>query len=85
MLFICYHGVTRLVVTFVCLLHFVEWSEALAAGRVVRSFLFPTFKQLRNTWFTQLRSCYTPSYNQYCPDASLDNLELSPMLLSFVR
>ena len=24
----------------------------------------------------QLRSCYTSSYNQYCPDASLDNLEL---------
>ncbi len=34
----------------------LEWSEALAAGRVVRSFLFPTFKQLRNTWFTHLRS-----------------------------
>jgi hypothetical protein len=25
----------------------LELSEALAAGRVVRSFLFPTFKQLR--------------------------------------
>ena len=31
--------VVILVVMFVCLLHFVEWSKALAAGRVVRSSL----------------------------------------------
>ena len=33
-----------MVVTFECLLPFVEWYEALAAGRVVRSSLFLPFK-----------------------------------------